>query len=205
MDPDDKGTWRERWEYRKEMRAHGVAGFWGLRLARAPGAVRKLMAPPRPPRMVPLVHHNRVLDTPPGLQATRDQPGPYDRPDKRGQAAFRDHVQAHLVWSQMPLCARVIDEETQLPMDPAPRVLVVSERVLHGVAPFCSHGCLTKNACLVWLSLPWSVTVRAQHGSPGLPPRVAQPPVPPGAPTSGKAPAGGRGYTQGGARRADGL
>jgi hypothetical protein len=30
MDPDDKGTWRERWEYRQAMRAHGVAGFWEL-------------------------------------------------------------------------------------------------------------------------------------------------------------------------------
>ena len=92
----------------------------GLRLAGAPGAVRDLVTPPGAPRVVPRLHHDRVLGTPPGLQAARDQPGPHEIFHKRGPPPFGDHVQAHLVCSQMLLVARVIDEEPQLPVDPAP-------------------------------------------------------------------------------------
>jgi len=61
-----------------------------------------------------------MLGTPPGLEAARDQSGPHNRLHKRGLASFRDHVQAHLVCSQTLLIARVIDEEPELPVEPAP-------------------------------------------------------------------------------------
>src|SRR5712692_9257646 len=125
----------------------------GLRPAGAPGAVGDLVAIPGTLRVLPRLHHDRVLGTPPRLQAARDQPGPHEVLHKRGEALFRDHVQAHLVCSQTPLLARVIDEETQLPVDAAPIGLAVTVKVLHGLSPFCGHVCMSKSLCLVWLSL----------------------------------------------------
>src|SRR6516165_1701330 len=95
-------------------------GVGGLDLASAPGAICNLVAPPGALGVVPRPHDDRVLGTPPRLQAARDQPGSYEVLHKRGQALFRDHVQAHLVCSQTLLRAWVIDEETKLPVEPAP-------------------------------------------------------------------------------------
>src|SRR6266478_2646412 len=108
----------------------------GLCLAGAPRTVGPLVAPPGASRVVPRLHHDRVVGTPPRLQAARDQLGPYQVLHKRGQAFFRHHVQAHLLGSQMLLRAWVIDEETQLPVDPAPIFLVISKKFLHGLSPF---------------------------------------------------------------------
>src|SRR5712664_4260191 len=108
----------------------------GLCLAGAPGAVGDLVAIPDAARVLPRLHHDRMVGTPPRLQAARDQLGPYQVLHKRGQAFFRDHVQAHLVVRETLLRAWVIDEETQLPVDPAPIFLAVSEILLHGLSPF---------------------------------------------------------------------
>src|SRR2546430_4455179 len=115
-------------------------GAGRLGLAGAPGAIRDLVAPPSAPGIVPWLHHDRVLRTPPGLQAARDQPGAHEVLHKRGQASFRDHVQAHLVCSQTLLPVWVIDEETQLPVHPAPIGLAILEKLRHGLSPFSSLG-----------------------------------------------------------------
>src|SRR5712691_6649582 len=102
-----------RWGVRCSPAAFLLNG--GLFSTGAPGAVSDLVAIPSVPRLVPRLHHDLVLGTPPRLQAARDQPGPYEVLHKRGQALFRDHVQADLVCSETVLLAWVIDEETQLP------------------------------------------------------------------------------------------
>src|SRR6266446_9500905 len=114
----------------------------GLCLAGAPGAVRDLVAPPGAPRVVPRLHHDGMLGTPPRLQAARDQPGPHDRLDKRGPASFRDHVQTHLVCSQPLLIAWVIEEDPELAVKPAPVCVTVSKKSLHSRSPFPGHGWL---------------------------------------------------------------
>ena len=114
----------------------------GCASAGAPGAVGDLVAIPGAARVLPRLHHDRMLGTPPGLQAARDQSGPHNRLHKRGLASFRDHVQAHLVCSQTLLIARVIDEEPELPVEPAPIGFAVSEEVLHGWSPLSGHGWL---------------------------------------------------------------
>jgi hypothetical protein len=112
----------------------------GLLSAGAPGAVCDLVAIPSAPRIVPRLHHDLVLRTPPGLQTARDQPFPHKVFHKRGEAPFRDHVQTDLVVRQPVLPARVINEETQLPMEPSPICLAVLEKWLHDLAPFSSLG-----------------------------------------------------------------
>src|SRR5712691_10931024 len=87
-------------------------GVGGGTLAGAPGTVRVLVTPPGAAGVVPRLHHHRVLRTPPGFQAGRDQPGPHEVLHKRGQTLFRDHVQAHLVVRETLLRAWVIEEET---------------------------------------------------------------------------------------------
>ena len=61
---------------------------------------------------------------------------------ERGQASFRDHVETHLVCSQTLLIAWVIDEEPELPVEPAPIVLAVTMKMLHGLSPLSGHGWL---------------------------------------------------------------
>src|SRR5712692_8933280 len=107
----------------------------GLRPAGAPGAVGDLVAIPGASCVLPRRHHDLVLRTPPRFQAARDQPGPHERLYKRGQALFRDDIQAHLVVCETLLRARVIEEETQLPVDPTPIFLVISKKLLHGLSP----------------------------------------------------------------------
>ena len=48
----------------------------------------------------------------------------------------------YLVCSQTLLIARVIDEEPELPVEPAPIGFAVSEEVLHGWSPLSGHGWL---------------------------------------------------------------
>ncbi len=85
--------WLKDWVAR-EFTAPERLFLWhgGLRPAGTPGAVDALVAPPGAPGVVPRPHHDRVVGTPPGLQAARDQPGPHERLHKRGQAPFRDDV-----------------------------------------------------------------------------------------------------------------
>jgi len=117
-------------------------GVGGRGLSGAPGAVRNLVAPPGAPGVVPRLHHDRMLGTPPGLEAARDQLGPHDRLDKRGPASFRDHVQTHLVCSQPLLIAWVIEEDPELAVKPAPVCVTVSKKSLHRRSPFPGHGWL---------------------------------------------------------------
>src|SRR5882724_2673653 len=141
----------------------------GLCLAGAPGAVGNLVAIPGAARVLPRLHHDRMVGTPPRLQAARDQLGPYQVLHKHGQAFFRHHVQAHLLGSQMLLRAWVIDEETQLPVDPAPIFLVISKKFLHGLSPF--PGVFLRKKPPPSLAFPAGyVTAKAHRGSPGLPP-----------------------------------
>src|SRR5712664_1672487 len=114
----------------------------GLCLAGAPGAVGDLVAIPDAARVLPRLHHDRMVGTPPRLQAARDQLGPYQVLHKHGQAFFRHHVQAHLLGSQTLLLAWVIDEEPELPVEPAPIGFAVSEEVRHGWSPLSGHGWL---------------------------------------------------------------
>src|SRR5712691_12341395 len=133
-------------------------GVGGGTLAGAPGTVRVLVTPPGAAGVVPRRHHHRVLRTPPGFQAGRDQPGSHAVFHKCGPAAFRDHIQAHLVGGQTLLITRVIDQEAQLLMDPAPIRLTVAVKMRHGLSPFpgvflwCFS--MEKGSALSWLSLP---------------------------------------------------
>jgi hypothetical protein len=95
-----------------------------------------LVAVPGALIVVPRLHHDRVLRTPPRLQTARDQPGSHTVFDEGGQAVFRDHVEADLVRGQTLLIARVIDQEPQLLMDPTPIVLAVTMKMVRGLFPF---------------------------------------------------------------------
>src|SRR5262245_19942886 len=134
-------------------------------LAGAPGAVRDLVTPPGAPGVVPRLHHDGVLRTPPGIQAARDQPGPHAVFHERGPAAFRDHVQAHLVGGQTLLIAWVIDEETQRLMDPTPIVLAVTMKMVHGQSPFPRVFYRKSLPCLAFPA--GYVTARAPRSFPG--------------------------------------
>ena len=150
-----------------------VPGVGGRGLAGAPGAVRRPGGCTRcPARCATAASRPRAGDT------TRSPGG--SGPARPARASFtnvarrRSATTYKRTLSAARRCCRVrvIDEEPQLPVEPAPiRPGRRGEIAASSVSFPVGHGFVfSKSLCLVWLSLPGYVTARAHRGSPGLPP-----------------------------------